>query len=87
VRMRRCRKALGLHVDDVRDACIAFALTRGTPRKLHRQSVYRWEWGLTPELLYLEAIADLYSASLDWLVRGEGAAPAYLQEGGTCLSA
>lgn len=56
---------------------------------MHRQTVYRWEWGLVPSLIYLTALADLYSATLDWLVRGEGPAPAYLNAKGetSCLTA
>lgn len=87
--MRLCRRALGLHVDEVRDACIAAAKAAGEPRRLHRQSIYRWEWGRVPALVYLTALADLYSATLDWLVRGEGLAPAYLTAKGepSCLTA
>lgn len=68
---------------------MAFSRKRGEPRRLHRQSIYRWEWGLVPDVLYLEALAELYRASLDWLVRGEGPAPAYLDsaKGETCLTA
>lgn len=81
-RLRQCRNALGLSISDA-----AHALG------VCRQTVYRWEWGRvgerggTPALTALCALADLYSCSIGWIVRGEGAAPAYLRaKGETCLT-
>lgn len=88
-RLRKCRHALGLRVDDVQAALGK----RSRPAPLHRQTVYRWEWErIEPTLNDLEQLADLFGATLDWLVRGEGPAPAYLTappaaRGGTiCLT-
>jgi transcriptional regulator with XRE-family HTH domain len=67
-RLRECRKGLKLPVREVAELI-----------GVHRQTLYRWEWGaIEPELKDLCALADLYAAPMPWLVRGEGSAPAYL---------
>lgn len=82
-RLRQCRNALGLSITDAAQAL-----------GVCRQTIYRWEWGRvgaggTPALAKLCELSDLYSCSLEWIMRGKGAPPAYLREkmgDTTCLT-
>ena len=50
---------------------------------MHRQTVYRWEWGqLEPSLENLRALSRVLRCSFNWLVTGRGVAPKYLRQGG-----
>lgn len=52
-------------------------------RPMHRQTIYKWEWGdLEPSLEYLRALAAFFGCSFDWLVTGRGKRPRYLRQGG-----
>lgn len=75
-RLRRCRHARGEHVDDV-----GAAVGAGRKRRVHRQTVYRWEWGeLSPSIDDLGRLALHFATSIDWLVTGRGAGPRYLRQ-------
>ncbi len=80
-RLRRCRKARGQSANDIAAAVGKSRRRKGRP--VHRQTIYRWEWGpREPSLEYLRVLAAHFQCSLSWLVSGAGDGPRYLRHGG-----